>query len=177
RISSQPRLTIAYTNLAEAYVMLGERERALDCMASAEQVINSQRSWRSNMEFLSERAQIALMTGNTHLALDLVERLEKVASGRERAVPELGVFEKLRVFRAAHVEGPQEACHIAALASETFRHKHNLHYMQTLAASAWLERELRGSLSTDTTAELSIFERLGARGLRAALAAQGFLAQ
>ena len=177
RVSSQPRLTIAYTNLAEAHMMLGQTQLALDCMASAERITSTQRSWRSNVEFLIERAQIALMMGNTSLALDVIGRIEKIASGRERAVPELGAFEKLRIFRAAHVQGHQEAYRLAVSARETFRARHNVHYMQALAATAWLEARAAGLCSAETEAELSIFDKLGARGLRAAVAAQGFFSR
>jgi hypothetical protein len=129
------------------------------------------------VEFLIERAQIALMMGNTSLALDVIGRIEKIASGRERAVPELGAFEKLRIFRAAHVQGHQEAYRLAVSARETFRARHNVHYMQALAATAWLEARAAGSCSAETEAELSVFAKLGARGLRAAVAAQGFLSR
>ncbi len=174
-LSSQPRLTIAYTNLAEAYMMLGQRELALQSMAAGKKVIDLQQSWRSQIEFLSESAHIALMMGDAPHALDLVRRLGEIASEREMAVPELGAFKKLRIFRAAHVQGLQEAFRLAGEARDQFRGRHNLHYMQALAATAWLERRSNGCCSEKTESELTIFERLSAKGLRAALTAQGFL--
>ena len=175
RLPSQPRLTIAFTNLAEAYMMLGRREQAQECMAAAKRVIDLHQSWRSQLEFLSESVHIALMMGDAPYALDLIHRVEGIASGREMAVPELGVFRKLQVFRAAHVQGLEEASRLATEARHQFQDRHTLHYMQVLAATAWLEERSDGSYSPKTREELAIFDRIRAKGLRAALTAQGFL--
>jgi hypothetical protein len=48
-------------------------------------------------------------------------------------------------------------------------------YLDILAAKAWLET-WTGQLAETTECELAIFERIGASGRRALLAAQGFLA-
>jgi DNA-binding SARP family transcriptional activator/tetratricopeptide (TPR) repeat protein len=176
RLSGQPRLTNAYFNLAEAYMLLGQREDALACLDSAKKLTTQTRSWRSNVEFLCESANLALMMRNVALALDLIGSVEEIAAGRERAVPEPGMFEKLRVFRTAHHKGHQAAASLAAQAQDRFRDRHRVDYMQALAAKAWLESCSSTPYSPQTQAELTVFGTLGAHGLRASLTAQGFLA-
>jgi len=63
-----------------------------------------------------ESAHMALMTGNTSLALELIACLEKTALGKERALSEQGAFEKLRIFALAHRHGNEEAMDAVATA-------------------------------------------------------------
>src|SRR6266699_6724713 len=96
------------TTLAEAYMLAGEREQAVACLESARRWMDSRRSWRANMDFVCESANFALMDGNLTLALQLIDTAESIARGREHAVPEGGMFYKLKVLRAEHVTGGED---------------------------------------------------------------------
>jgi tetratricopeptide (TPR) repeat protein len=172
---TQPNLMSSYMNLAEAYMLSGERERALDCVDAARMWIQGQRSWRSNIGYLCESAAIALMMGNLALALQLLESVRSIARGRERAVPEPGAFEKLMIFETEHVDGGKDAIAMARKARAAFRDRHLVAYLEALAVTAWLEKKRFGAYTTQTQQELQLFERYGAHGLKASLSAQGFL--
>lgn len=174
-IPSQPNLMSSHTNLAEAYMLSGERERALKCLDDGKKWMEVSRSWRAKMDFLCESANLALMMDNISLALELVDSMECIARGRELAVPEAGMFDKLRIFRAEHVCGSDAASEIATRARSRFRKRNTVYYLEALAATAWLDKRRLGSYARDTEEELGLFDQLGARGLKAALLAQGFL--
>jgi tetratricopeptide (TPR) repeat protein len=175
RLLSQPRITNSYTNLAEAYMLSGQRDQALECLDAAKRLSSRQVSWRASVDFLCESANLALMMDDVSLALNLIGSIEGLATGREGAVPERGMFEKLRVFRAAHLEGYQSASTIAREALQTFRGRHSVYYLEALAASAWVEKRTVGLHTAETEEGLQSFQRLGAHGLKASLTAQGFL--
>jgi len=172
---NQPHLMSSYTNLAEAYMLSGERERAHSCLEAARQWMEGRRSWRATMDFTCESANIALMNGNLALALQFIDTTEAIARGRERAVPEGGMFHKLRIFRAEHVTGGDEPLAMAERAQETFRGRHMVYFLEVLAARAWLEKRRFGRYSRTTEGELRLFDSTSAHGLRNSLAAQGFL--
>ena len=127
------------------------------------------------MDFTCESANIALMNGNVALALQFIDTTEAIARGRERAVPEGGMFHKLRIFRAEHVRGGDEPLAMAERAQETFRGRHMVYFLEVLAARAWLEKRRFGRYSRTTEGELRLFDSTSAHGLRNSLAAQGFL--
>src|SRR2546427_4104034 len=105
---NQPNLMSSYTNLAEAYMLSGEREEARACLESAGAWMEAPRSWRANIDFICESANIALMNGDLALALQLVETAEGIAEGRERAVAEGGMFHPLKVFGTEDATGGGE---------------------------------------------------------------------
>src|SRR5437870_9393446 len=109
RALSQPVLTASFLCLAEAYSICGLTSKALDCLERARDCVTKQHSWSTSVEYLHQSACVALIMGNLGLALDLISKAEEAAWGKERCVPQAGVFEKLRVFRAAHVIGPGAA--------------------------------------------------------------------
>jgi len=113
--------------------------------------------------------------GNLSLALSLIGSAEERAWGKERCVPNPGVFEKLRVFRAAHVGGVELASAIAKSARAKFRGRHPLYYLTVLAGAAWLERRTLGCNTPETLAELEVFDTPSLRGYHALQVAQGFL--
>lgn len=127
------------------------------------------------MDFLCESANLALMMGNTSIALDLTGSAETSARGRDTAVPEAGTFIKLRAFRVAHLYGVEHARPIIETGLERFRGCHPIFFLELLAAKVWLERQDPGSLSEETRSDLALFDDLQARGLKATLTAQGFL--
>ncbi len=177
-IPNQPNLMSSYTNLAEAYLLSGDKERALGCLEAAGKWMQVQgRSWRANIDFMCENANIALMMGNFTVAIEFIAAVETIASGRERAVPESGMFHKLKVFRAEHVHGTDAALRLAEEAQQAFRGRHPVYYLEALAARAWAEERKFGVPTRGTIEELGLFRTLGASGLRSALTAQGFLSR
>ncbi len=175
RALNHPLLMTCLTSLAEAFILAGDRTQALDHLERAERWVKEQRSWSANMEFFCQGACVALLMGNLSLALSLTGSAEERAWGKERCVPNPGVFEKLRVFRAAHVGGAELASAIAQSARAKFRGRHPLYYLTVLAATAWLERRTLGCNTSETLAELEVFDTPSLRGYRALQVAQGFL--
>jgi len=175
RLPSHPRLISSYMNLAEAYMLSGDASAALESVERARSWLRTQRSWRANTDFTMESAHMALMMGNTSLALELIACLEKAALGKERALSEQGAFEKLRIFAIAHRDGNKEAMAAVASARSRFRDRHPVYDFEVLAASAWLERRALQTYTDDTRAELTRLDESKAHGLRMRLAAQGFL--
>jgi tetratricopeptide (TPR) repeat protein len=174
-LPSHPRLTSSYTNLAEAYVLSGQTGKALECLERAARWVKTQRSWRAHIDFLSESANMALIMRNVALALELIQSLEITALGREGAVPEAGMFEKLRLWRLAHTAGVNEALEAAVTSRSKFRDRHPLYFLEVLAVEAWLQRREQGTVEAETKGELQLFLDWGATGLKTALTAQGFL--
>ena len=175
RALNHPLLMTCLTSLAEAFILAGDRTQALDHLERAERWVKEQRSWSANMEFFCQGACVALLMGNLSLALSLIGSAEEHAWGKERCVPNPGVFEKLRVFRAAHVGGVELASPIAKSARAKFRVRHPLYYLTVLAAAAWLERRTLGCNTPETLAELEVFDTPSLRGYRALQVAQGFM--
>ena len=171
-----PRLVNIHLNLAIALLMQGERSRALRSIEAAEEASRHERSWVATMEFLLGFASASLIMGNVTATLELVERAEEVACGKERASPNAGLFDQLRVFRAAHKDSPSIAQKLAIDAREKYRGRHLFYYLQVVTCSAWLERRLFGRHTPETERDLRLFETHGANGARAIFAAHGFLA-
>ena len=176
-LTGQPRMINAYMNTAEAFVMSGDKEGAAHYMELAKNHLAGQRTWRVELEFLCESASFALISADTSLALELIASAESAAAGREGAVPEPAVFAKLHAFRVAQVCGPDAARPLVDETLHRFRHRHLLYFLEVLAVRAWLETVTTGSCLAETATELALFERSGARGLKARLTAEGFLSR
>ena len=170
-----PRSVAIHLNLASARLMSGDREGAQRAVAGAERAIKTERSWTTNMEFLLGYSCFALETGDVTLALQLTESAERLAWGKERAVPNAGLFDKLRVHRLVHTSGPDSARSLVIECQQKYRSRHPFYYLDLLACDAWLDRLLLGRYTTENESALALFETLGARGLRAILIAQGIL--
>ena len=170
-----PRSVTLHLNLASALLMSGNREGAQRAVVAAEHAIRSERSWTTNMEFLLGYACFGLETGNVTLALQLIESAERLAWGKERAVPNAGLFDKLRVYRLVHSDGPDSARPLVLECREKYRERHPFFYLDLIACNAWLDRLSLGRYTPDSQNGLALFDKLGARGLRAILVAQGIL--
>jgi hypothetical protein len=109
------------------------------------------------------------------LALQLTEEVESIARDRERPVPEAGMFWKLRILHTEYTAPAERTSEMAKHAQELFRGRHAVYFLETLAAGAWVERRRHGGITNETEKDLELFETWGALGLRASLAAQGFL--
>jgi tetratricopeptide (TPR) repeat protein len=175
RERSQPRLAMTYTNMAEAYMLSGDLSNAFACMESARKLVEVERSWRARVLFLGESANLALLAGNTLVALETIGAMEKLIWGRERAAPDQGLVERLSTFRVGHLQGAAAACVIAEKAKEKFRNRNVLYYLDALSAHAWAERRAHGRLSDQTQGELELFDIPELAGKKAVLLGQGFL--
>ena len=172
---NQPLLADSFLNLAEAYVLGGAAGDALPCLTRARECAARRRSWSTNVEFLCQTANVVLLMGDVTQALTLIGDAETTAWGRERAAPNAGLFERLRIFRAAHVHGCETARGIADRARAKFFGRNPLFYLNVLSAAAWLERSQVGSYTPSTAAELAALDRPDLAGYKALLKAQGFL--
>jgi len=68
-----------------------------------------------------------------------------------------------------------EAYDTVSSIGSTWKRRSVFHYLDILAAQAWLETRETGKLSAETRHDLGAFEALGLRGRRELLTLQGFL--
>jgi len=173
--SSSSVLQMSYTNLVDAYVLLGQEDSAIECMERARQWLVPRRRWKFHCGFLIESAAFALIRGNTALALDLIAQVESLARDREDAVLMQGPYWKLRIFREAHLGHVRDAERLIEWNTRRFEKECPIHYLDIIGAKAWLEVRTLGQITPDTARQLTLFERFGALGRQALLTAQGFL--
>ncbi len=176
RALSQPMLATAFVCLAEVYAFCGRTSKALGCVERAQDWAKRPQNWSTSVEYFCQSACVALTMRNLGLALDLIVKAEEAAWGRERCVPNAGLFQGLRTLRAAHVTGTEAASRIVSEAKAQFRDRHPFYYLHVLGAAAWLEKRMVGDYSPETQEELKAFETPNLAGYRALLVAQGFLA-
>ena len=128
-----------------------------------------------NMEYYCGAAEIELAMGNENEALMLIAKAEQDLQGRGYLFVSQGTLERLRVFLAYHAQGPEAAHLLVEEFMKRFKGRHQLAHLEVVAALAWIERKAGGKHSDTTEIELQLFDKLGAGGKRAILAAQGFL--
>src|SRR5439155_17633912 len=172
-----PRLVSMHLNLAASLFMYGEQDAALKSLSAAQEASNRERSWFATMEFLMGCASFALQTRDVTLALELTEAAQRVAWGKERAVPHAGLFDMLTIHRALHVDGLDAARLLTDQCLAKYRGRHPLYFADIVGCNAWLDTMSFGSYSEETRADLNLLDELGFAGLRAILVAQGFLTQ
>ena len=148
---------------------------ANECLQKAHEWTDSHDDWQMKVAFLCESASWAMTIGNTSLALSTLREIENATGGRERFVIHAGLMAKLRVLRAVHEYGSDEALSIAAERVRFFRDRVPFYHLDAIAALAWVEKLRQGTYSARTVEELKLFTSLGAHGRRALLQAQGFL--
>jgi DNA-binding SARP family transcriptional activator/tetratricopeptide (TPR) repeat protein len=172
---NQPELVPAYANLGDAYLLSGDRERAVDCLEKAKEWVDTHDDWQMTVVYLFENASRALTTGNVPLALNLQRELEKLTEGGQRFTIHAGLSTKLEALRTVHDVGPIGVADFLRERKNFFRDRVPFYYLDVLGAAAWIEKLCAGRYSTETEKELEIFESCGALGKRALLQAQGFL--
>jgi DNA-binding SARP family transcriptional activator/tetratricopeptide (TPR) repeat protein len=173
--SSSSTLLASYTNLMDPYVLIGREEAAVECLEKARAWLAPQRRWKLHCAFFVEAASFALIQRNIGLSLDLVGQLETIARGRENAVPMPGPYWKLRIFKLVHQGQVERARQLIETLTERFQETCPFHFLDILAAQAWLELTQDGRLAVETAERLKVFEKLRLDGRRALLACQGFL--
>ncbi len=175
RTVNQPFLWMSFTELAEARMLSGDRAAAIECLERAQELVRTSQRWSATVEFCCQVACVALLMGNLELALKQVEAAEEAAWGKERIVPNAGVFAKLKIFRAAHIAGLESAQALAYETKAKFRDCHPWNYLCALAATAWVERRAQGAYRLETAEELSLFSKPALAGFAAREKAMGFL--
>ena len=173
--SKSNALQMAYSNLVDPYVLMGREDDAIASMDRARGWLGPRRRWKFHCGFLIGNATLALVQGNSALALDLIGQLEALARGRENAVPVPGSYWKLRIFKEAQIGRLEDAQQLVRKSTALLRDNCPLFYLDILGAKAWLELRAQGHHSPETVRELGAFEAVGALGRRALLTAQGFL--
>jgi tetratricopeptide (TPR) repeat protein len=168
-------LLIAYTNLIDPYMLLGQEDAAMGCLEKGTKWIGPERRWKLRLTFFIEAASFALMQRNLGLALDLIGQLEVVSRDRELAIPMPGAYWKLKAFRMAQLGQSDEAYVTVSALTTRWRDSYVFPYLDMIATKAWLERQRDGAPKPETLKELEIFERIGARGKKELLILQGFL--
>ena len=171
-----PRFVIVHLNLAQALLMNGQPDAALKSLGAAQEASHRERSWLANMEFLLGSASAALLSRNVTLALELTGAAEWLARGKERAVSHAGLFDILRIHRTFHIGGTDPAQALALQCLAKYRGRHPVNFADVAACVAWLEMDSAGCYSEATRENLRILDEPRFAGLRALLAAQGFLA-
>jgi DNA-binding SARP family transcriptional activator/tetratricopeptide (TPR) repeat protein len=169
------RLANTHVNLAMALLMAGCREEATRALDSALKFSQGESSWVATMEVLLGHATIALLLGDKTLALELIRSAEHLAAGKERAIPNSPLFERLCVFRTVHTSGPAGAERIVVEGKEKYRGRYPFAYIQMIACGAWLDLLNFGHYTEENERELGLFEKLHAAGLREILTLEGFL--
>jgi len=170
-----PRLVSIHLNLATSLFMNGQQDAAMDSLDAARHASNRERSWFAKMEFLLGCASFALQRRDVAAALDLTETAERVAWGKERAVPHAGLFDLLTIHRAFHVDGPGVARVLAHQCAAKYRGRHPSYFADVTACNAWIDVIMFGGHTEETKVDLRVFDQLEFAGLRAILVAQGFL--
>jgi tetratricopeptide (TPR) repeat protein len=173
--SASSVLSMTYTNLSDAYVLVGRGDEALEFVNRARTWLVPKRRWKLHCGFLVVGAAFELIRGNTSLALGLIGEMEAIARDREEAVPIHGAYWKLRILRSAHLGTQEETERLVARSTELLRTRCPIQYLDVLGAKSWLENRTFGRNTSETVRELHLFEEYGAPGRRALLTAQGFL--
>lgn len=173
--ASTSRLPTIYLNLATAMLMGGRKDDAIQSLNAALRESQNERSWLATMEFLLGHASVALMLGDTPAALEIIRSAERLAAGKEIAVPNGFLFDKLRVFRTVHVAGVSPAQRIVAESRDKYCGRFPFAYLQVVASAAWLDRLSLGRHSEQNELELRLFDRPDLKGMREILTVQGFL--
>jgi len=177
RHALSPRLVSIPLNLAVSLFMNGQQENALKSLNAAQEASRRERSWFATMEFLMGCANFALLTRDVPLALELTEAAQRVAWGKERAVPHAGLFDTLRIHRALHVDGVDAARVLAHQCLAKYRGRHPASFVDIVACNAWLDMMSFGAYSEQSKADLMLCGQFGFAGLRAMHIAQGFLSR
>jgi hypothetical protein len=156
-------------------MLSGDMLKGVECIEAATSVVEGERSWSDHVSFLSNTANLALLTGNVAQALEKIAAMERITWGRERAAPDLGLVERLKIFKLGHTRDSALACIVAEQAMARFRNRNLMFYLDALSAYAWAERRAHGRVSEETQRELEVFDLPELTGRKAALMAQGFL--
>lgn len=175
RVLKQPRAAMAYTNLADSYVLAGRDGDAVASLDQAQRLLHAQSNWEPRMVFLSESACVWLALGERSRAIETIMKLEE-AWGSFAFGPNWGVCVNLRAFRRIHSgDDPEAVLHETRSERERFLTRSMINYLDANATAGWLEKLMFGDVSQETGRGLKQLEELGLSGRKALLARQGFI--
>jgi DNA-binding SARP family transcriptional activator/tetratricopeptide (TPR) repeat protein len=140
RALNQPALQNAYSNLVEAYLLNGDLDLASRSRDRANEWVGRERYWLARMQYLAEEGCHELILGNTARALDLAGEIERLAAGRERAIPAIGSFELLRTIRRRELNGPDAALAYASQVTGKYRGRVTLAFIAASVVEAFITR-------------------------------------
>lgn len=169
----QPLLGSAYTNLADAYLLTGNRTKALETIQAASHCVSQKGTWRATVLLLLDSAGMELAMGNTPRAVQIMTQCEEVLDGRHATVSDAGTYSRLKAVWAAHMHDDETAASIVAEAEKRFATHDPLSYLDALAAHAWIDRRTTGQVCESVLREIRPMGR-AMPGKVALLAAQGF---
>ncbi len=174
---AQPGLLRTWSNLASAYVVRRELDKARECFESWQQWMRDGRSWAARMEYWCDTALMELTLGNTSEALKLVATAEQESQGKEDLLVNQGRLERLRVLLAYHTSGVETAKLLAKSCLKRFQGRNLLAYLEALAALGWLETRVEGVHSQATQVLLQLLKDHRLQGKRTLFEVEGFLGQ
>jgi len=172
---SQPHQTMIHLVMMENYALLGRISEAQVAMDAARTSLESTPTVMNRLQFDLEGASFALLMGNLRFALSLIDDAEQIWQGQEFFLQDAGIFERLRSFRAAHMQGLPAAWDLLNAAARRFKTVHPHYYINLLPMKAWLEARTDGKCSRETEEELGLLKGLDLAGKPIMWAAQGFL--
>jgi hypothetical protein len=161
-------------NLANAYLLHGDRDASLQCLQKASEMVDDHTNWEPRVIFHAENACISLALGYVETAFSHIALLEQTI-GQRVGPPNWGVCERLSIMRSFHVNGPEAAAERARSALARFEGRNLLYYLDVMAGMAFLERSRTGELQLETKKALELLESLGLHGKKQLLKNQGFL--
>ena len=140
RAPNQPMLRNCYGNLTEALLLLGRVEEALKIREATALWVGEERSWHARLIYAVEDGCHQLMLGNLGAALNNAVEAERLARGRERAVPHLSSYQLLKALRLKEQEGAAVATAYATQTVESYWNRVPLSLVSFLAVEHYLYR-------------------------------------
>jgi tetratricopeptide (TPR) repeat protein len=140
RALNQPMLRNALGNLTEALLLSGRVDEALKVREDATQWVLKERSWLARLLYGAEDGCHQLLLGNLRAALDIAASVERLAAGRERAVPATSSYEVLKTIRLRETDGVAVALKYAVQVTGRYANKVPLALLRALCVETWLRR-------------------------------------
>jgi tetratricopeptide (TPR) repeat protein len=175
QVIAHPRMLGARMNLCEALLLSGDRVGALEQLELARARLEFERSWRVQVVYLSESANLALALGDESLALKQIANLIMTIGTRQRAIPDPGIVSRLTTYFVARTEGFQDALALADSWARRFVDRNPLYYFDAIVVKSWIERSMSGHCAEATAAALESVMALGLSGRVREVQLQGFL--
>ena len=140
RALNQPMLRNAYGNLAAAYCFSGRVEEALKAREKGVQWVAMERSWHARVIFAADDACHHFTFGNFAAGLEQTALAERLAAGRERAVPAVSAYNVVKAIRMKEVLGAEAALVYAATIKAAYSDGVPMALLGALCVDSWLRR-------------------------------------
>jgi DNA-binding SARP family transcriptional activator/tetratricopeptide (TPR) repeat protein len=140
RALNQPMLRNAYGNLTAAYGFAGRLDEALKAREKGIRWVTTERSWLARLHYAADDACQQFVFGNFAAGLDLTATAERLAAGRERAVPPISAYNMVKAIRMREVAGAGAALAHAAEITTTYADRVPMAFLNALCIEFWLRR-------------------------------------